>query len=96
MKIYVGNLAHQTTEQELRLAFEAFGRVESIAIIKDKFTGDPRGFGFVEMPAEAEAGAAIEGLDGSEVGGRPLKVSKARSQSDKSRGRRDGGQGRSW
>ena len=83
MNIYVGNLPHATTESELRSAFEAHGSVSSAAIIKDKFTGDSRGFGFVEMPNEREAANAIEALNGNELGGRVLKVNKARPRGER-------------
>ncbi len=89
MNIYVGNLSRQTTEAELRTAFEAFGQVASAAIIKDKFTGESRGFGFVEMPNRAEAQAAIGGLNGKEMGGRTLTVNEAKPREE----RRDGGPG---
>lgn len=92
MNIYVGNLARETTEAELRQAFEAFGQVASAAIIKDKYTGESRGFGFVEMPNAAEAQAAIAGLNGKELGGRTLNVNEARPRED--RGGRGGGYGR--
>ncbi len=77
MKLHVGILARDVTEDDLRRAFEAFGRVASVTILKDKLTGRPRGFGFVEMPIEAEAGAAIVGLTGKELEGETLKVSEA-------------------
>ena len=89
MNIYVGNLSRQTTEAELRTAFEAFGQVASAAIIKDKFNGESRGFGFVEMPNRAEAQAAIGGLNGKEMGGRTLTVNEAKPREE----RRDGGPG---
>jgi len=89
MNIYVGNLARETTEEELRQAFEAFGQVTSAAIIKDKYSGESRGFGFVEMPNTAEAQAAIAGLNGKELGGRTLNVNEARPRED--RGGRGGG-----
>ncbi len=82
MNIYVGNLAHQTTEAELRQAFEAYGKVDSVSLIKDKFTGDSRGFGFVEMPTKEEATAAIAGLNGQNLGGRDLNVNEARPRED--------------
>ena len=92
MNLYVGNLSHQTTEDDLQEAFAAFGQVASVAIIKDKFSGEPRGFGFVEMPVQAEAQGAIDGLAGKEVRGRPLNVSEARPRRDDRRGgSRDGG-----
>ena len=77
MNIYVGNLSRTTSEEALREAFEAFGQVASVTILKDKFSGESRGFGFVEMPAKAEGQAAIEGLSGKELDGRPLKVDEA-------------------
>ena len=64
MNIYVGNLSPEVTEEDLQQAFEAFGKVESVNVIKDKFSGVSRGFGFVEMPTKAEGQAAIEGLSG--------------------------------
>ena len=91
MNIYVGNLAHQTTEAELRQAFEAYGKVDSVTIIKEKFTGDSRGFGFVEMPTKEEATAAIAGLNGQNLGGRDLNVNEARPREDG--GGRGGGRG---
>jgi RNA recognition motif-containing protein len=86
MNIYVGNLPHSTTEDELREAFEAFGSVSTVAVMKDKFSGQPRGFGFVEMPTKVEAKAAIEQLNGRELGGRPLTVNEARPREDRSAG----------
>ena len=77
MKIYVGNLAYDVTESELRAAFEPFGPVESVTVVKDKVTGKPRGFAFVEMPDRAKAGSAIVGLTGKELRGRPVTVSEA-------------------
>ena len=62
MKIYVGNLPRELTEDDLRREFEAFGKVESVAIVKDRYSGQPRGFGFVEMPTKSEAVAALAGL----------------------------------
>ncbi len=98
MNIYVGNLSHQTSEQELRTAFEAFGQVTKAAIITDKFSGEPRGFAFVEMSNKAEGIAAINGMNGKELGGRTLNVSEARPRTDGPRmggggggGRREGG-----
>ena len=91
MNIYVGNLSHEVTEEDLRQAFEAFGQVESAAIIKDKFTGESRGFGFVEMPAKAEAQAAIADMNEKELKGRVLNVNEARPREDRKGG---GGGGR--
>ena len=86
MNIYVGNLPHEVTDEELREAFEAFGQVTSVNIIKDRDSGQPRGFGFVEMPANAEGQAAISGLQGKEMKGRILTVSEARPRSEGDRG----------
>jgi len=93
MNIYVGNLSHEVTEEDLRQAFEASGQVESVNIIKDRYSGESRGFGFVEMSASAEAQSAIEGLNDKELKGRMLKVSEARPRSEARRGggRRGGG-----
>lgn len=95
MNIYVGNLSYETTEEELRSAFEQFGKVDSVSIIKDKFSGRSKGFGFVEMPAKAEGQSAIEGLNGKERNGRALKVNEARPSSDRrgDRGKRELGGG---
>jgi RNA recognition motif-containing protein len=91
MNIYVGNLSHDASEDDLRHAFEAFGQVTSATIIKDKFSGESRGFGFVEMPTKAEAQAALDGLNGQDLKGRALKISEARPR--ESRGDRDMGGG---
>lgn len=94
MNIYVGNLSRETTGDDLREAFEAFGQVESAHVLKDKFTGESRGFGFVEMPSGDEARAAIDGLNGSDFMGRPIKVSEARPRADRRGGGGGGGGGR--
>lgn len=91
MNIYVGNLSFQTTEETLRPKFEAFGEVASVSVITDKYTGRSRGFAFVEMPSDDQANAAIEGLNGTELDGRSLKVNQARPK--RSQG---GRQKRSW
>ena len=91
MNIYVGNLALNITEGDLQQAFEAFGEVTSAKIIKDKYSGESKGFGFVEMPAGAEAQSAINGLNEKELKGRALKVNEARPQ--KNRNRNGGGGG---
>ncbi len=83
MKIYVGNMSYDTTEEDLRLACEAFGKVESTTIIKDKFSGESKGFGFVEMASKAEGQAAIDGLNGKELKGRTLNVNEARPRTEK-------------
>ena len=95
MNIYVGNLSYEFTEEELRLAFEPFGQVESATIIKDKYSGQSKGFGFVEMPSKAEAQSAIDGLKGTELKGRTLNVNEARPRTESRRGTggRDGGRG---
>jgi RNA recognition motif-containing protein len=91
MNIYVGNLPYQTTEEDLKEMFEAFGEVESAAVIKDKVTGRSRGFGFVEMPSDADAQSAIAALNGNEMEGRAITVNEARPRSE---GRRGGGERR--
>ena len=92
MNIYVGNLAFAITEDELRQAFEAFGKVDTATIIKDKYSGQSKGFGFVEMPSGDEARAAIEGLNGKDLKGRNLNVNEARPRAEK-RGGGGGGRG---
>lgn len=82
MNIYVGNLSHDTTEEELREAFSAFGEVASARIITDRETGRNKGFGFVEMPVDSQAREAIEGLNGKELQGRQLNVNEARPRRD--------------
>ena len=86
MNIYVGNLSYNVTEEDLRQAFEAFGQVTSASIIKDKFSNQSKGFGFVEMPVKEEAQAAISGMNGKEMKGRTLNVNEARPRSDDRRG----------
>ncbi|MDH4219443.1 MAG: RNA-binding protein [Candidatus Aminicenantes bacterium] len=86
MNIYVGNLLREATEDDVRQAFEAFGQVTSVKIIKDKYTGDSKGFAFVEMPNSREAQSAISGLDGKDLKGSTLKVNEARPRSDDRRG----------
>ena len=92
MNIYVGNLSRQTTEEDLRKAFEAFGQVESANVIQDKFTGESRGFGFVEMPGKQEAQKAIEEMNGKDLGGRAVNVNEARPKTER-RGGGGGGRG---
>ena len=91
MKIYVGNLSFDTTEQDLRQAFEAFGQVTSTNIIIDKTTGRSKGFGFVEMSAKEQAQAAIAGINGKEIGGRGVNVNEARPRNDERTGGRRSG-----
>ncbi len=83
MNIYVRNLNFSLTEDELREVFAQFGAVDSVKIIKDKFTGRAKGFGFVEMPNESEGAAAIEKLNGSDVKGRNMFVDKANPPKEK-------------
>jgi cold-inducible RNA-binding protein len=85
MKLYVGNMSFDSNEAEVRKAFEAHGRVDTVTIITDRDTGQPRGFGFVEMPNEAEAKKAIESLNGKDFMGRTLNVNEARPRADRSR-----------
>jgi RNA recognition motif-containing protein len=91
MRIYVGNLSHQTTEEDLRMVFETYGLIESAKVIKDNYSGQSKGFGFVEMPAKTEAQSAINGMNGRGFKGRTLKVDEARlrSRSLCSRGARE-------
>ncbi|GMV90632.1 MAG: hypothetical protein AMXMBFR82_04100 [Candidatus Hydrogenedentota bacterium] len=93
MNIYVGNLSYQTTEDELKAAFEAYGKVDTARTIVDKYTNQSKGFGFVEMPDKAEAQAAIAGLDGKDLGGRSIKVNEARPKTEGGGGRSGGGYG---
>jgi len=90
MNIYVGNLSFEISAENLRRAFEAFGHVISARIVKDKYSGQPRGFGFVEMPDQARAQAAIDYLNGKELLGRQMNVNEARPRTDLGR---FGGQG---
>jgi len=89
MNIYVGNLSFKATDDDLRQTFGEFGEVASASIITDRATGRSRGFGFVEMPNDEEASAAIAGLNGKEVMGRNLTVNEARPREE--RGNRGGG-----
>ena len=94
MNIYVGNLSYEVNEEDLQEAFEAFGQVESVRIIKDKYSGQSKGFGFVEMPAKAEAQSAINDLNGKELKGRTLNVNEARPRTESRGGRGGYGGGR--
>jgi RNA recognition motif-containing protein len=87
MNIYIGNLSYEVTEKDLQEAFEAFGQVESVNIVKDKYSGRSRGFGFVEMSEDTEAQSAIDGLNSKELKGRTIKVNKARPRSEGRQGR---------
>jgi RNA recognition motif-containing protein len=84
MKIYVGNISYEATEKDLRHAFETIGQVTSVNIIRDKFSGRSKGFGFVEMPNKTEAESAITNLNGKELQGRALNVNEARPHSSNS------------
>ncbi|MCC6961825.1 MAG: RNA-binding protein [candidate division Zixibacteria bacterium] len=93
MNIFVGNLSRQATEEDLKNAFSAFGNVARATIIKDKFSGEPRGFGFVEMATKEEAQAAIAGMNGKEFLGRTLNVNEARPRENNPRMGGGGGGG---
>ena len=82
MNIYVGNLSYEVTQEDLQEAFEAFGLVESVKVVKDNYSGRSKGFGFVEMPDSAEAHSAIDGLNEKDLKGRTIKVDKARPRSE--------------
>ncbi|MHB9030213.1 MAG: RNA recognition motif domain-containing protein [Candidatus Latescibacterota bacterium] len=86
MRIYVGNLSFNVVEEDLRELFQEFGQVESVNIITDNYTGQSKGFGFVEIPNRDEALKAIEGLNGKEVKGRALTVNEARPKPEGGRG----------
>ena len=86
MNIYVGNLSHQTTEDDLRQAFEAFGDVISVNIVRDKLSGESRGFGFVEMPSKDEAQKAVEEMNGKDLMGRVINVEQGRPKVSRYRG----------
>ena len=89
MNIYAGNLSYEVTEEDLKQAFEAFGNVDSVKIIKDPYTERSKGFGFVEMPDNGEAQSAIDGLNETELKGRKILVNKARPRTER-RDRRGG------
>ena len=93
MNIFVGNLAREASSEDLQKAFEAFGQVDSANVIKDKFTGQSRGFGFVEMSSNEEAQAAIDGMNEKDFMGRPLNVNEARPRKERSDNRGGGGKG---
>lgn len=94
MNIYVGNLSHDVTEDDLKEAFKAFGEVETVRLIKDNDTGRSKGFGFVEMSDNANAQSAIDGLNDKELKGRALKVNTARPRTENRSGRGGYGGGR--
>jgi RNA recognition motif-containing protein len=91
MNLYVGNLSYRLTEDELKEAFEEFGQVSSCTIIKDRVTGESKGFGFLEMPERSEAEAAISGLNGRDLKGRKLNVNEARPRENRPAGGMGGG-----
>ena len=91
MKIFVGSLSRDVMDEELRQAFESFGKVESATVVKDKVTGGSRGFGFVEMPSASEAQAAIDCMNGKELKGRTINVNESRPREE--RGGGGGGRG---
>jgi len=99
MNIYVGNLAYSVTEEDLKKAFEAFGQVASASVIRDQYSNQSKGFGFIEMPESSEAKAAISALNGKELNGRSLNVNEAKPRADRNRsggfggGKRGGGGG---
>lgn len=100
MKIYVGNLSYEATDEDLEGAFSPHGEIASANVIVDRYSGRSRGFGFVDMPNDAEAQAAIEGLNGQDFKGRPLTVNQARprenSGGDRGGSGGGGGFGRRW
>lgn len=85
MNIYVGNLATDVTEDDLKKAFEAFGEVSSVKIIKDMFSGFSKGFGFIEMPGKQQAQKAMDELNGHDLKGKPMRVNEARPPRDQRR-----------
>ncbi|KAA0229948.1 RNA-binding protein [bacterium] len=93
MKLFVGNLSRRVTSDALQQMFETFGQVASAEIIKDKFSGESKGFGFVEMPTKSEADAAVSGLNGREVDGKSLNVNEARPRTNDRRPSGGGGFG---
>jgi RNA recognition motif-containing protein len=84
MNIYIGNMSFDTTEDQLRQAFEGFGEVSSVNIITDKYSGQPRGFAFVEMSSNDEGNAAISGMNGKDLNGRELNVNEAKPRKQNS------------
>ncbi|MBN2001259.1 RNA-binding protein [candidate division KSB1 bacterium] len=91
MNIYVGNLSQDVQEEELKELFEAYGQIDTVSIVKDKYSGGSKGFGFVEMPSKEEALSAIDGLNGKELKGKTLTVNEARPRTDKRHGGGGGG-----
>lgn len=93
MKLYVGNLTYSTDNQALEDMFSAFGEVRSAQVVMDRETGRSKGFGFVEFADDQSANAAIEGMNGKDIGGRSLTVNEARPREDRGGGGRSGGYG---
>jgi len=91
MNIHIGNLSNDVSEEDLRQAFESFGQVISARIIKDKYTGQSRGFGFVEMLEQSQAQTAIKSLNGKELLGKQMSVNEARPRTDRRRSGEQGG-----
>ena len=91
MEIFVGNLVFTATEAEMRQLFETYGEVARVQLLTDRETGRPRGFGFVTMPDATEARAAIAGLNGTSLGGRPLTMNEARQREERDGPRRPRG-----
>jgi len=91
--IYVGNLSFDASESQVRTLFEAYGTVDSVSIITDRDTGQPRGFAFVEMPDDDAATKAMEALNGTSLGGRNLNINEARPKTERPRGGGGGGRG---
>jgi len=96
LNIYVGNLSFSVNDADLKEAFGAYGQVQSASVIKDKFSGESRGFGFVEMPNKEEADKAIAALNGRDLKGRALKVNEAKPRTDRPRGGGGFGGGRDF
>ena len=84
MNLYVGNLAYSVTEEDLRQTFAEYGEVASVNIITDRYTGQSKGFGFVEMPSNSDADKAIKALNGTSLQGRPIKVNQAKPRNPRS------------
>lgn len=96
MNLYVGNLPYSTTEDDLRSAFAEFGEVQSVNVISDKFTGQSKGFAFVEMVENAAADAAIKALNDTSMGGRNIKVNQAKPRGERPARSGGGGGGGRW
>ena len=96
MKIYVGNMSYDTSEDDLRKTFEVHGQVDSVAVISDQYSGRSKGFGFIEMPNDTEAKAAMDSLNDSDLMGRTLKVNEARPSNEGQRSGSRGGRKRSF